>query len=143
MKDSKRDPKFLNLPKFAGGKVAFQEFVKRNLRYPMEALDKKIEGTVFVTYQVDGLGNVIDAQITKGIGFGCNEEAVRVIKLMKFEKAKNRGMRVTATMHTRINFELPKTPEIQFDYKPATKPSTTVNTPNKPSGESYSYTITF
>jgi len=142
--ENKKEPKFLNLPKFPGGKVGFQEFVKQHLKYPKAAFDNKTEGTVYLMYRVDGMGNVIEVQITKGIGFGCDEEATRVIKLMKFEKAKNRGLRVTATMRTRINFKLPKAPEIQFEYKPSTttsKPSTKI--PGKPSGESYEYTITF
>jgi protein TonB len=142
--ENKKDPKFLKLPKFPGGKEAFQEFLKQNLKYPKQAFDNKIEGTVYVMYRVDGLGNVIEVQITKGIGFGCDEEAARVLKLMKFEKAKNRGLRIIATMRTRINFKLPKAPEIQFEYKAKTKPKTSgVEKPKKQTGESYEYTINF
>jgi len=140
--ENKKDPKFLKLPKFPGGKEAFQEFVKQNLKYPRQAFENKIEGTVYVMYRVDGLGNVIEVQVTKGIGFGCDEEAARVLKLMKFDKAKNRGLRITATMRTRINFKLPKAPEIQFEYKTQTKPKTSgVEPQKKQSGESYQYTI--
>ncbi len=142
--ENKKDPKFLKLPKFPGGKEAFQEFVKLHLKYPKEAFDKKIEGAVFVMYRVDGMGNVIEVQITKGLGFGCDEEAARVIKLMKYEKAKNRGLRVVATMRTRINFKLPKAPEIQFEYTSKPKPAATSNKKtDKPAGESYEYTISY
>jgi protein TonB len=142
--ENKKDPKFLKLPKFPGGKEAFQEFIKQNLKYPKAAFDNKTEGTVYLMYRVDGMGDVIEVQITKGIGFGCDEEAARVIKLMKYEKAKNRGLRVIATMRTRINFKLPKAPEIQFEYKTETKPSNTATKKtDKPAGESYEYTITF
>ena len=142
--ENKKDPKFLKLPKYPGGKEAFQEFVKKNLKYPKEAFDKKIEGAVFVMYRVDGMGNIIEVQVTKGLGFGCDEEAIRVIKLMSYEKAKNRGLRVVATMRTRINFKLPKAPEIQFEYTAKSKPAATATKKTeKPAGESYEYTITF
>lgn len=141
--ENKKDPKFLKLPKYPGGKEAFQEFVKKNLKYPKEAFDKKIEGAVYVMYRVDGMGNVIEVQVTKGLGFGCDEEAIRVIKLLNYEKAKNRGLRVVATMRTRINFKLPKAPEIQFEYTAKSKPAAATKKTEKPAGESYEYTISY
>lgn len=144
MSEFKREKKFINLPKYPGGKPAFQEFIRKNLRYPPEALQNKIEGAVHVAYRVDGLGNVIDAQVTHGLGYGCDEEALRVIWLLKYEKAKNRGLRVTASMKTRINFKLPEPATMQLEYqiKSETKPKNPAATP-KPHQESYGYTIEF
>jgi TonB family protein len=144
MKDNKKEKKFINLPTYPGGKKAFQEFVKSNLRYPKEAFEKRIEGTVFLRYRVNGLGKVVDVEVTHGIGHGCDEEAMRVLWMMKFEKAKNRGVRVTATMRTRINFKLPKAAPLKMEYveKPKTKEKLPASTPKK-SGETYSYTIEF
>ncbi len=144
MRDNKKDKKFINIPKYPGGKEAFQEFIMKNLRYPKEALENRIEGAVFLKYRVNGLGKVVDVEVTHGIGHGCDEEAMRVLWLMKFEKAKNRGVRVTATMRTRINFNLPKAASVQMDYvakkAPDKKPS-----PKAPAkgGETYGYTIDF
>jgi hypothetical protein len=45
--------------------------------------------------------------IQKGLGYGCDEEAVRVIGLLRFEKVKNRGVRVKMTTKTTIHFRLP------------------------------------
>lgn len=144
MKDNKRDKKFINLPKYPGGKKAFQEFIMKNLRYPKEALENRIEGAVFLKYRVSGLGKVVDVEVTHGIGHGCDEEAMRVLWLMKFEKVKNRGVKVTATMRTRINFNLPKAASVQMDYvvkkTPEKKPP--AKAPAK-GGETYGYTIEF
>lgn len=145
MKDHQVEKKFIHLPQFPGGKTAFQEFIRTNLRYPKEALENKIEGTVHVLYHVDGLGNVLDCLVTRGIGYGCDEEAVRIIMMMKYEKAKNRGLRVTAAMRTRISFKLPKTTDFQIEYSLIEKPGKDSQVkPTKPAaGESYGYTISF
>lgn len=139
--EHKKEKKFIKLPKYPGGKQAFQEFIHKNLRYPKEALKHKIEGTVYVKYKVDGLGKVIDVAITKGLGYGCDEEAERVVRLLRFEKAKNRGLRVVATMRTRINFKLPDV-KIQYQYKTKEK-SEKKSGDTKNTKETYGYTITY
>lgn len=141
MKEQHRDKKFIDLPEYPGGKKAFQEYISQNLRYPKEALEKKIEGTVHVKYRVSGLGRVTEAEVTHGIGHGCDEEAIRVVKSLKYGKAKNRGVRVTATMRTKINFRLPKKSEVQYNYVSGSKKSEKSKTPK--SGETYGYTISF
>jgi len=145
MKDHQIEKKFIHLPQYPGGKAAFQEYIRKNLRYPKEALDNKTEGSVHVTYHVDGLGNVLDCVVTNGIGHGCDEEAIRLIMSMKYEKAKNRGFRVTASMRTRINFKLPKLAEFQVEYsvKEKSKPKTPEKPAKPASGESYEYTILY
>lgn len=144
MKFKKRDKKFIKLPTYPGGKEAFREFLKNNLKYPEAALQKKIEGTVYLKYKVNGLGAVIETEVTKGIGFGCDEEAERVIKLLKYGKAKNRGLRVIATMRTRIRFSLPtKEATVQYEYSSSTKKDDDSKKEKEPKKESYNYTITF
>jgi len=144
MKDQHKEKKFIDLPEYPGGKKAFQEFIRKNLKYPAKAIENNIEGTVHVKYRVNGLGRVIETEVTHGIGSGCNEEAMRVVKLLKYGKAKNRGVRVTASMRTKINFKLPEKSTIQYSYvtskKPATKPQ---ETPPKKDGESYGYSISY
>jgi|GEM_PF-73027 len=139
--DSKpqRDKKFLALPEYPGGKEALQAFIRTHLRYPEEALSRKIEGTVHVQYWVDGQGRVSEAEVTHGIGGGCDEEALRVISMLRYGKVKNRGLKVKASMKTRIEFKLPAQPALQFHYTTqATKQKTGDPQPARPS---YTYSI--
>jgi protein TonB len=99
--------RFLNLPKYPGGSEAFKKFIAENLCYPDAALEAKIEGSVIVEYDVADDGLVYNPHILKGLGYGCDEEAVRLIGLLRFEKVKNRGVRVKMTTKTTIHFRLP------------------------------------
>jgi len=112
----KKKRRFLDLPEYPGGKKAFKEYIKKNLRYPQEALKNNIEGTVYLTFRVDQEGNVLNVNVTKGIGYGCDEEAIRLISSMKYGEANNRGIRVTSRIKARVKFELPKT-KIHYEYK--------------------------
>ena len=75
---------FLKLPRYTGDKKAFMEFVSMNLIYPKEALKNSIEGLIHAEYEVDHLGKISDIKIKKGIGYGCDEEAIRIISLMVY-----------------------------------------------------------
>lgn len=70
-------------PKYPGGDRAFLKFISKNLNYPQKAREEKIQGQVTVRFQVDADGSVKDAMVPtgKGIGSGCDEEAVRVVML--------------------------------------------------------------
>lgn len=120
MKKNKKDPKekkFLALPKYPGGNNAFRKFIEDNLKYPEEAIKNKIEGIVYVSCTVNDNGDVIEAIITKGIGYKCNEEALRLVKMLKYEKVRNRGLRVYVKIKTRITFKIKNKPtKIQYHY---------------------------
>lgn len=70
------------MPEFLGGMDAMVKFMAENVKYPKEAIDKKIAGRVFVNFVVDTDGSIIDAKIERGIGGGCDEEALRVVNAM-------------------------------------------------------------
>jgi TonB family protein len=108
MPDHHNKKRFLNLPKYIGGSKAFKEFITENLRYPETALEAKVEGSVIVEYDILDNGAVNNPRVLKGLGYGCDEEAIRVVNLLHFEKVKNRGIRVKLTSKTNINFSLPK-----------------------------------
>ena len=108
MPDHHNKKRFLNLPKYIGGSKAFREFITENLRYPETALEAKVEGSVIVEYDILDNGAVSNPRVLKGLGYGCDEEAIRVVNLLHFEKVKNRGIRVKLTSKTNINFKLPK-----------------------------------
>tara|TARA_B100000902_G_C27208945_1_gene863250 strand:+ start:893 stop:1234 length:342 start_codon:yes stop_codon:yes gene_type:complete len=103
-----KEKKFINTAIYPGGKNAIQEFIKQNLSYPKEALNNQIEGNVIVKYKVDPLGNIINTSISKGIGYGCEKEAIRVVKKLKYPKHINKKVRVTTSKKITIKFRLPK-----------------------------------
>lgn len=100
--------KFPELPEYPGGKEAFKEFITKNMRYPKEAEEKRVEGDVFVKFYINDSGVVNDAKVEKGIGYGCDEEAVRLIKMLKFGGARNRGFKLSVSKRIKIKFRLKK-----------------------------------
>ena len=67
------------LPLFKGGLKALVRFLRREVHYPEEALQKRIEGNVYVQFLVDKNGKVSDANVLKGLGYGCDEKALRIV----------------------------------------------------------------
>ena len=104
---AKRDKDFLRKPKYEGGSKAFKAFIAENLQYPPEALEKKIQGDVHVKYDVDEEGNVLNCKVMRAIGGGCDEEAIRVVRMLKYIPARNRGTHVTTHHDVVLHFRLP------------------------------------
>ncbi|TKC00744.1 M56 family metallopeptidase [Pedobacter cryophilus] len=69
------------LPSFPGGLQAFGMFLGENMKYPALARDNKIQGRVFVQFVVEKDGSLSEIKVVRGIGSGCDEEAVRVLAL--------------------------------------------------------------
>ena len=70
------------MPEYPGGENALIAHLSTNIRYPVYARDNGITGNVFVTFIVDETGKIENVKILKGVGGGCDEEAIRVVKLM-------------------------------------------------------------
>ncbi|HTA61281.1 MAG TPA: TonB family protein [Bacteroidia bacterium] len=82
-------------------------FLQKNLRYPAMALSENVSGRVVVNFIIDEEGRVEKATIISGVGYGCNEEALRVIKLMlKWKPGIKHGKPVKATFNQAIVFRL-------------------------------------
>ena len=97
------------MPSFRGGEQKLFEFIGKNVVYPQEAIDAGIEGKVFVEFYIEKDGTVCDAKVLRGIGYGCDEEALRVIGLMpKWSPGKQRGKAVRVRYTMPINFKLSK-----------------------------------
>lgn len=73
---------FPTTPEFVGGETALYDFLRKNISYPKQALDNRTEGIVWISFVIDTSGAVTDAFVRRGIGDGCNEEALRVIRSM-------------------------------------------------------------
>ncbi len=94
-------------PEPQGGMQAFYTYVSKNLNYPSQARRMGVEGKVFVQFVVNTDGSLTDVQAIKGIGAGCDEEAVRVIKSApKWKPGKQRGRAVRVRMVLPITFRL-------------------------------------
>ncbi len=150
----KRKTKFLNLPHLDGGKELLKKFVKENLRYPKEALEKNIEGDVIVKFKVTGKGEVMNPEIVKSVGYGCDEEAIRLVMMLSYQAVKNRGVRVTTDNTVKIPFRIKKkktTQKYSISYTSKTQDQSreqaekSKQTPKeKPrSQEVYTYTIRY
>ena len=80
------------MPEFPGGNEKMVEFISSNTQYPQEAKEKGVQGRVLVNFVVDTDGSITDVKVMKGIGSGCDEEAVRVVKSMpKWQPGRQRG----------------------------------------------------
>lgn len=94
-------------PEFPGGMTAFREFLAKNIKYPGLARRMGVEGRVYVQFVVERDGSLTDIQVVKGLGAGCDEESVRVMKLVpKFAPGKQRGNPVRVKMVMPIFYKL-------------------------------------
>lgn len=93
-----------------GGMPAFYKLASENLRYPAQARRMNVEGKVFVEFVVDKEGKIGSIVVVKGIGAGCDEEAMRIVKLSPdWMPAKQRGKAVKQRIVLPIFFKLAKT----------------------------------
>lgn len=90
-----------------GGMEAFLGYLAKNIVYPEQARRMGMEGKVFVEFVVDKNGNLTDIRALKGIGGGCDEEAVRVLKAAPaWSPGKQRGRPVKVKMVVPVFFKL-------------------------------------
>ncbi len=96
-----------SMPGFPGGEAARIKYLNDNIKYPQMARESGIQGRVFVTFVVEKDGHVTDVRVLRGIGGGCDEEAVRVIKNMpRWNAGKQRGKPVRVQFNMPILFKL-------------------------------------
>lgn len=94
-------------PQFPGGDAARIKYLSKNIDYPDMARESGIEGKVFVTFVVEKDGSVTGVRILRGIGGGCDEEALKVVRNMpRWEPGKQRGRPVRVQFNLPINFRL-------------------------------------
>ncbi|TNE53096.1 MAG: energy transducer TonB [Bacteroidetes bacterium] len=154
MEREKKSKHFIHQPEFPGGPKELTKFIYQHLRYPSDALKAGVEGTVIVEYDIDFKGNVIDTRVLQGIGHGCDEEASRVVRLLKFSVGRNRGVRVLFHKKANIRFKLPQqtrpkqpavnqpgSTQVQYVYTTHTPQKDTEQPEQKPATTTYSYTI--
>ena len=95
------------MPQYLGGDAKLLEYVAKNVKYPQIARESGIQGRVFVNFVVEPDGSVSNVKVLRGIGGGCDEEAVRVVKSMpKWKPGKQRGKAVRVSYNLPVNFKL-------------------------------------
>ena len=133
------------MPYYRGGEEALKQFITQHLKYPEEALAQKIEGEVSATYDVDGLGRTRNVKIITSLGYGCNEEVIRLIGLLKYEKAYNKGRNVTLHRKLKVEFKLPE--RSKSAHQPVkysiVKKQTSATTESPKKEKTITYTIKF
>ena len=95
------------MPSFPGGDAKLIEFIQKNTKYPPVARENGVSGRVFITFIVGKDGKVTDAKVVRGIGAGCDEEALRVIRSMPtWSIGKQNGRPVQVQFTLPVNFSL-------------------------------------
>ncbi len=90
-----------------GGMDGWNNYMANNLKYPEAAREAKVEGTVAVTFVVLKNGEISNVEILRGIGKGCDEEVIRLVKeSAKWTPGKKDGEVVKTRMRLPVNFKL-------------------------------------
>ena len=99
------------LPEFPGGAMEMQKFISSHMKYPKEAVDNAIEGTVAIQFVIDKDGSVTNIKILKNPGGGLGEEAERVIgKMPKWSPGYQRNQAVRVKMIVPLKFKMNNDP---------------------------------
>ncbi|RYD96106.1 MAG: energy transducer TonB [Sphingobacteriales bacterium] len=94
-------------PLFPGGETAMRKFLSDNLIYPMQARRDEVSGTVHVSFVVNTDGSIVDVKLVRGVGSGCSEEALRVVRSMpKWKAGRHNGHAVRVKMTIPVKFVL-------------------------------------
>lgn len=95
-------------PVYPGGTEAMSKFLSDNLRYPKKARRKGIEGQVIVSFVINEDGSINRITIVKGLGYGCDEEVIRVISTMpSWKPGRQKGENVKVRFLLPVRFQLP------------------------------------
>lgn len=96
-----------SMPEFPGGAGKMMEFIAKNIKYPAMARESGIQGRVFVNFVVEPNGSVSNVKVLRGIGGGCDEEAIRVVESMpKWTPGRQRGKAVRVSFNLPVRFTL-------------------------------------
>jgi TonB family protein len=99
----------LELASPEGGRRAFKQYLEKNLLYPQQAIVNKVEGRVTIQFTVESTGLLSDFSVVKGIGSGCDEEVMRLVRQgPKWFPSKRSNEAVRDRVKVRMKFVLPK-----------------------------------
>lgn len=102
-RESEVNPK----PQFRGGDAAYKRFLAQNVKYPAEAMKKRIQGSVRIGFTVNPDGSIVNAKVERKVNPLLDNEALRVVKSMpKWIPGKLNGKPVPVKMYVPVNFRL-------------------------------------
>jgi protein TonB len=97
------------MPTYPDGDAALMAFISKNLKYPEEAIKKRIEGKVILGFAIDSIGVVKDVSVLRSLEPTCDKEAIRVVKLLpRWIPGKQDGKKVNVRYTLPVIFKLPK-----------------------------------
>ncbi|MBN3584675.1 energy transducer TonB [Algoriphagus aestuarii] len=95
------------MPMPPGGMPGLMKFMSENMKYPEQAKEKGIEGVVIVSFVVKKDGSIANPVVMKGIGAGCDEEALRVVKAFpNWTPGEKNGEKVNTQMQLPVKYKL-------------------------------------
>ena len=107
--EKEEDLSIYQLAEPGGGRKAFKKYLIDNMRYPEHAIENKIQGKVTIQFTVEQSGSVDDFKILKGIGYGCDEEVMRLIRQgPKWTPTKRNSEPLKGKVKVRLRFQLPE-----------------------------------
>lgn len=110
------------MPEFPGGMDQMAKFLSENIKYPEEAKDKGISGRVFISFVIEKDGSVSSAKVMRGIGGGCDEEALRVVNAMpNWKPGLMEGKPVRVNYILPVNFKLDDNKTVEDKVEEAMK----------------------
>ena len=96
-----------SMPEFPGGIEGLNTYLAERLTYPKYAREHKIKGRVILSFLIDSYGTIRDIKVVRGIGGGCDQEAIRVIRQMPaWKPAYQNGQPVSVQFTLPINFQM-------------------------------------
>jgi len=103
------DSPVMELATPAGGRKVFKQYLEQNIRYPEQAIKNQVEGKVTVQFTIETSGQLSEFKVIRGIGFGCDEEVIRLIKQgPKWSPSKKDEEPIKDKVKVRMRFALPK-----------------------------------
>lgn len=95
------------MPEYPGGQAALFEYLQKNVKYPVDAEKKKVEGRVLVTFVVNTDGSITDIEVVRKTFPSLDAEAVRVISGMpRWKPGEQKGQKVRVKYTVPLTFRL-------------------------------------
>lgn len=95
------------MPEFPKGENELMKYIANHIKYPKKAIEKNTSGRVYIEFVIDTTGDITNVKVSRGLGDGCDEEALRVIAGMpKWKAGEQNGKKVKVSYIIPINFAL-------------------------------------